>query len=70
MQKSHEAAVVSTCLKQTQWKNCRATGSMVSDDSAVLQGTGPDIIPRNGSATPRAAPDGAGKGIATGLFFQ
>lgn len=79
MKKSRETAVVSTCLKATQWNNCRVTGSMVSYDSAVLQGNNQDNnvdARRNGSSTPggrdfiNIGPEGTVKGIATGGFLQ
>lgn len=63
----HGAPVVATCLKQTQWKNCRATGSMAGDDSAVL--LPPVVVPGNDTAAPTMSP-GVHKGIASGIYIQ
>jgi hypothetical protein len=63
----HGAPVVATCLKQTQWKKCRATGSMASDDSAVL--SPPVVVPANDTAT-STLPPGFNRGTPSGIYFQ
>lgn len=63
----HSAPMVATCLKQTQWKHCRAIGSMASEDSAVL--SPPVITPGNDTATSTLSP-GVKNGIASGIYFQ